>query len=330
MAVIECEKLCKSYKIHKKAPGMGGAVKALFKPKFEEVPAVIDVSMTLNEGEIVGFLGPNGAGKTTTLKMMSGILVPTSGRARVLGFDPWDRNPELLRQMALVMGNKNQLWWDLPAWDSFVVLRDLYEVDPVIFDKRVKRLIETLDLGEKINTQVRKLSLGERMKCELVAALLHAPKIIYLDEPTIGLDIVSQKRIRDFLKELHDEEGSTIILTSHYMQDVRELCERVIVINKGTKIFDDRIDKLLSKFGDQRTVALVFDKNIDSEDLVKYGSVVSNEEGTVSIEVPREETAHAVSKILAELPVVDVQIHEPSIDDVIRRLFSEPQESSPS
>lgn len=309
---------------------MGGAVKALFKPKFEEVPAVIDVSMTLNEGEIVGFLGPNGAGKTTTLKMMSGILVPTSGRARVLGFDPWDRNPELLRQMALVMGNKNQLWWDLPAWDSFVVLRDLYEVDPVIFDKRVKRLIETLDLGEKINTQVRKLSLGERMKCELVAALLHAPKIIYLDEPTIGLDIVSQKRIRDFLKELHDEEGSTIILTSHYMQDVRELCERVIVINKGTKIFDDRIDKLLSKFGDQRTVALVFDKNIDSEDLVKYGSVVSNEEGTVSIEVPREETAHAVSKILAELPVVDVQIHEPSIDDVIRRLFSEPQESSPS
>ena len=201
MPAIETVDLRKTYVSHKKSPGLVGAVKGLFTRQKNEVEAVKGVTLSVEQGELVGFLGPNGAGKTTTLKMLSGILYPTSGSAHVLGFTPSDRRPEMLRDISLVMGNKMQLWWDLPAWDSFVVLRELYEVEPAKFKRRVEGLVDTLQIGHVINTQVRKLSLGERMKCELVAALLHSPKVVFLDEPTIGLDVVSQKRIRDFLKE---------------------------------------------------------------------------------------------------------------------------------
>lgn len=304
---------------------MAGTIKALFKPQYDEVKAVQEVELTIEEGQIVGFLGPNGAGKTTTLKMMSGILVPTSGKVSVLGFNPWDRKADMLKQIALVMGNKNQLWWDLPAWDSFMVLKELYEVDDATFRKRIDRLVDVLDLSAKVQTQVRKMSLGERMKCELVAALLHGPRVVFLDEPTIGLDVVSQKRIRDFLSDLHKEEGCTIILTSHYMQDVRELCERVVIIDHGQKIFDDSLEALTGKFGEERTVSLVLDKELPQEAFSKYGRVLSVEGQSVELVVEKEDTAASMTALLADLPVLDIQINEASIDDVIRRLFEESQ-----
>jgi ABC-2 type transport system ATP-binding protein len=330
VAAITCENLTKKYRVLKKDAGIAAGIKAIFKPQYKEVEAVKGISISVEEGELVGFLGPNGAGKTTTLKMMSGILVPSSGTVSVLGYTPWDRRPEMLRKIALVMGNKNQLWWDLPAIDSFNVLAEIYEVERPVFQKRIKELTEILDIADKLTTQVRKMSLGERMKCELVAALLHAPSVIFLDEPTIGLDVVSQKRIRDFLRELHAQEGNTILLTSHYMQDVRELCKRVIIIDNGTKVFDGALESLIAKFNEERTVQLVLDRDVSEADFERYGRVVSSNGPEIELAVPREQTATIVSKLLAEMQVVDVQIHEPSIEEIIRSLFSSNQPDTDS
>jgi ABC-2 type transport system ATP-binding protein len=323
MLAVETVDLCKTYTSAKKQPGILGSLKGLVTREKTEVQAVKNVSLTVEEGEIVGFLGPNGAGKTTTLKMLSGILYPTSGKAAVLGYEPFQRKNEMLRQIALVMGNKNQLWWDLPAMDSFIVLRELYEVPADRFKKRLDALIETLQISAIIDTQVRKLSLGERMKCELVAALLHSPKVLFLDEPTIGLDVVSQKRIREFLMEMHKQDGSTILLTSHYMQDVTELCERVVVIDKGQKVFDGTLESLTSRFSSERMVTIMLSKVVAEEDLQKYGKVLSHEEGEASIEISREQTAAVVSGLLQNLPVNDVRIEEPSMEEIVRRLFAE-------
>jgi len=318
---IETRDLRKTYISTKKAPGIVGGIKSLFSSEKTEVEAVKGVNLSLEQGELVGFLGPNGAGKTTTLKMLSGILYPTSGYASVLGYTPSDRKPEMLRQISLVMGNKMQLWWDLPAWDGFLVLKELYEVDDAQFKRRTDRLIDALDLREKIHTQVRKLSLGERMKCELVAALLHSPRVVYLDEPTIGLDVVSQKRIREFLKELHAEDNCTVLLTSHYMQDVQELCDRVVVIDHGTVIFEGTLDELTQRFSDTRRVRLTLSRPVVGADLVRYGKVVTHDPEQVIIEVPRSDTARATSALLQALPVLDVAIEEVEIEEVIRDLF---------
>lgn len=322
MPAILTDDLRKVYISHKKEPGIWGGVKGLFTREKVEVEAVKGINLAIEQGELVGFLGPNGAGKTTTLKMLSGILYPSSGKAEVLGFRPHDRKPEMLRQISLVMGNKMQLWWDLPAWDSFVVLKELYEVEDAKFKQRSEFLIETLQLTDKIHTQVRKLSLGERMKCELVAALLHAPRVVFLDEPTIGLDVVSQKRIRDFLKQLHREDGCTIILTSHYMQDVQELCDRVVVIDQGSLIFDGALDELSNRFSDFKRIRLSFREPMSLGQVEGFGRVVEHEEGSTVIEVPRQETASIASRILQELPVEDVAIEEVEFDEVIRALFS--------
>ncbi len=322
MLAIETRELRKVYVTHKKSPGVGGAFKGLFSREKVEVEAVKDITFSIEQGELVGFLGPNGAGKTTTLKILSGILYPTAGEARVLGFTPFDRKPDMLRRIALVMGNKQQLWWDLTAWDSFLVLKELYEVEESAFKKRADALIETLQLSEKVNTQVRKLSLGERMKCELVAALLHAPQVVFLDEPTLGLDVVSQKRIRDFLRELHREDGSTLLLTSHYMQDVQELAERVIVIDRGALIFDGTLPALTRRFSDTRRLRLAFEQPVDPKDFAKYGEVVEQEECALVLAVPREQTARVTAAILKEFPVNDVGIEEVSVDEVVRELFS--------
>jgi ABC-2 type transport system ATP-binding protein len=322
MPAVETRDLKKAYVTHKKAPGMGGAVKSLFSREKVIVEAVKGIDLTVEQGELVGFLGPNGAGKTTTLKMLSGILYPTSGHASVLGYTPSERRPEMLRRISLVMGNKNQLWWDLPAWDSFLVLKELYEVEDAKFKRRVEYLVESLQLTEKIHTQVRRLSLGERMKCELVAALLHAPAVVFLDEPTIGLDVISQKRIRDFLKEVHKEENSTILLTSHYMQDVQELCDRVVVIDKGTVVFEGSLQALSSRFSDVRRVRLTFSSEVASTDLEKYGKLIGPVTEIATVEVPRAETAAATSAMLRFLPVSDVAIEEVEIDEVLRDLFS--------
>jgi len=322
MLAVETRDLCKTYSTVKKQPGIGGSIKALFTRERNEVHAVCDVSMEIGQGELVGFLGPNGAGKTTTLKMLTGILHPTSGEAHVLGFVPNQRKHEMLKQISLVMGNKNQLWWDLPAWDSFVVMRELYEVPSDEFERRLKLLGETLGIMDKVHTQVRKLSLGERMKCELVAALLHQPKVVFLDEPTIGLDVVSQRAIRDFLKDLHRETGCTILLTSHYMQDVQALCDRVIVIDKGAKIFDGTLDGLSRQFSDRRRILLRFSQNVASTDLVQYGDVVDSGEASASIDVARDDTPRIAAKVLQDLPVDDIAIEDVDVEEIIRKMFT--------
>ncbi len=320
--VIVARDLAKTFTSLKKQPGISGSLRSLFSRQKTEVEAVKRINLEIQEGELVGFLGPNGAGKTTTLKMLTGILYPTSGEAKVLGYKPFDRKPELLNQIALVMGNKNQLWWDLPAWDSFVVLRELYNVPHKDFDRRIEFLLEELQLKDKISTQVRKLSLGERMKCELIAALLHGPKVVFLDEPTIGLDLVSQKRIRDFLKHLNRDEGSTMILTSHYMQDVQELCERVIVIDHGTIIFDGTLDTLSSRYSDVRRLRLRFSKEVEESDLTPFGTVSERGDDSVVLSIPRDQTPQITAAVLASLPVEDISIEEVSIDEVIRNLFA--------
>lgn len=333
MPAVETRNLTKHYVSHKKMPGMRGTIRSLFTRQKTIVEAVSGIDMTIEQGELVGFLGPNGAGKTTTLKMLCGILYPTSGEASVLGYTPYERNFEMLRNISLVMGNKNQLWWDLPAWDSFVVLRELYEVSDEQFKRRTDFLIESLQITDKIHTQVRKLSLGERMKCELVAALLHSPKVVFLDEPTIGLDVVSQKRIRDFLKQLHREDNCTIILTSHYMQDVQELCDRVVVIDHGSMVYEGTLDALSREFSDVRRLRLTFGEQIDVEDLKKYGTIIEHEDTTVVLEVPRARTAQITGAVLQNFPVNDVGIEEVSIEEVVRALFSEgakPKEAAES
>ncbi|HZH98317.1 MAG TPA: ATP-binding cassette domain-containing protein [Fimbriimonadaceae bacterium] len=322
MLAIETRDLRKTYVSHKKAPGVAGAIKGLFTREKTEVEAVKGINLSIEQGEVIGFLGPNGAGKTTTLKMLTGILFPTSGEAKVLGYTPHGRDPAMLRQISLVMGNKNALWWDLPAWDSFVVLRELYEVEPAKFKRRVDHLVETLQISDKINTQVRKLSLGERMKCELVAALLYSPAVVFLDEPTIGLDVVSQKRIRDFLKELHAEDNCTIVLTSHYMQDVQELCKRVVVIDHGTTVFEGTLDSLSRQFRDTRRIRLSLSEEVASDDLKQYGLVISSSADSAVLEVSRADTAKVVAAVLQHFPVSDVGIEEVEIEEVIRDLFS--------
>jgi ABC-2 type transport system ATP-binding protein len=322
MPSIEAQDLCKTYVSHKKEPGIIGGIKGLFTRQTNEVHAVKNVNLSIDQGELVGFLGPNGAGKTTTLKMLTGILYPTSGTAKVLGFTPSDRKAEMLRRISLVMGNKMQLWWDLPAWDSFVVLRELYDVDKAVFKTRIDNLLDALQLTDKVHTQVRKLSLGERMKCELVAALLYRPEIVFLDEPTIGLDVVSQKRIRDFLKQLHKEENCTILLTSHYMQDVQELCKRVVVIDHGTVIFEGTLDSLSRQFSDTRRVRLAFSEPVEEPEVARYGKVVKFSPDEATLEVSRAETAAVTSAALQNLPVCDVGIEEVEIEEVIRDLFS--------
>lgn len=321
MPAVKVDNLCKTFSVPKKKPGIAGTFRALLSRDHTLVEAVKNISFEIEEGEVVGFLGPNGAGKTTTLKMLSGILFPTSGEAQVLGYRPFDRNPKMLSQISLVMGNRQQLWWDLPAWDSFVVLRELYDVSKADFDKRIEYLLEVLQLEKLIHTQVRKLSLGERMKCELVAALIHSPKVIFLDEPTIGLDVVSQKRIRDFLFELNRTEKNTILLTSHYMQDIQELCRRVIVIDHGTLIYQGTLDSLTEKFSDVKQLRLTFEEE-PLPDLSNYGQIVEQSDLSLVLAVPRTATATVISAILNSHSVQDIAIEDVSAEEVIRNLFS--------
>lgn len=321
MPTVEVSNLCKTFAVPRKKPGLAGTFRALFSRDRDLVEAVKDISFEVNEGEVVGFLGPNGAGKTTTLKMLSGILYPTSGEARVLGYKPFDRNAEMLRQISLVMGNRQQLWWDLPAWDSFVVLRELYDVSKADFQQRIDYLVEVLQLESIVHTQVRKLSLGERMKCELVAALIHSPRVIFLDEPTIGLDVVSQKRIRDFLHEFNKKESSTILLTSHYMQDIQELCKRVIVIDHGSLIYSGTLESLTEKFSDVKQLRFTFESQ-PLPDLSSFGQVMEQVDLSVVLAVPRAETASVAGSILKSFAVQDIAIEDVSAEEVIRNLFS--------
>jgi len=320
--LISVKNLSKHFKVYKKEPGLMGSFKSLFVRKYETVKAVNDVSFEINEGEIIGFIGQNGAGKTTTLKMLSGLLYPTKGEVSVLGFNPWDRKQEFQKQFALIMGQKNQLWWDLPALESFMLNKAIYEIPDKQFEDTLEKLSTLLDVKDILKIQVRKLSLGQRMKCELIAALLHNPKVLFLDEPTIGLDVVMQKTLRDFIKEYNKEFGATIILTSHYMDDVKELCERVIIIDHGTKVYDGLLDKIIKKYARNKTLTLSFDEKISKADLNEYGTIKSFDENQVTLLVKRSEATKIASKILNKFKVNDLNIEEAPIEAIIREIFS--------
>jgi len=322
MAVVEVSRLKKYYRVHKKEPGLIGSIKSLFSRKYQDVKAVDNVSFEIGEGELIGFIGPNGAGKTTTLKCLSGLLYPTAGKASVLGFDPWERKPEFLKQIALVMGQKNQLWWDLPPMETFELNKEIYEIPDGKYAKTLNELIKLLEVKEILKIQVRKLSLGQRMKCELIAALLHSPKVLFLDEPTIGLDVVMQKKMRDFIKEYNKRHQSTIILTSHYMGDVRELCKRVIIIDKGKIVFDGQLDEIVKKYADHKRISVILAKEIDPKKIEGIGKLKEFVYPKLVFVVKRKQASAIAAQILDKLPIADLNIEEPAIEDIIRELFT--------
>lgn len=319
--IINVESLSKFYKIYQKEPGFLGSVKSLFNRKYYDAKAVDDISFSINEGELVGFIGPNGAGKTSTLKCLSGLLYPTKGEVRVLGFIPFERKKEYLKQIALVMGQKNQLWWDLPAIDSFLLNKEIYEVPDKQYKETVEELSELLDVKDVLNVQVRKLSLGQRMKCELIAALIHSPKVLFLDEPTIGLDVVMQKKLRDFIKEYNARFKATIILTSHYMEDVRQLCERVIIIDHGKVLYDGKLADIVKEYSTNKYLSVTFEKPVDREKLEKLGEIESYDFPKVVLAVPMEKSKHVAAKLLEEFSVDDINIEDPDIEDIVREIF---------
>ncbi|OIN89605.1 ABC transporter [Candidatus Beckwithbacteria bacterium CG22_combo_CG10-13_8_21_14_all_01_47_9] len=324
MAVIEVSNLKKYYQVFQKEPGLAGSIKSLFKRKYETVKAVDDVSFSIDAGELVGFIGPNGAGKTTTLKVLSGLLYPTAGQVSVLGYTPFDRKPAFQKQFSLVMGQKNQLWWDLPALDSFLLNKEIYEVPRVQFDQTFADLVTMLDLTKVIKVQVRKLSLGQRMKCELVAALLHQPKVLFLDEPTIGLDVVMQQKIREFIKDYNQKYQATIILTSHYMDDVKELCDRVIIIDKGKIFFDGKLSEIIKKYADRKTLEVVFDRPMEKKNFatIRAAKIKTFTPKRTVFTVKREKVNQIAAELLKSFPVVDLNITESSIEDIIREVFT--------
>jgi ABC-2 type transport system ATP-binding protein len=321
-SIISVRNLQKTYTAHKKAPGLKNSIKSLFRREKIFVPAVKGVSFEIAPGELVGFLGPNGAGKTTTLKMLSGILYPTSGEATVLGHTPWKREKAYQKQFSLVMGQKNQLWWDLPAMDSFLLNKVIYEVDDAQFDATVGQLAGLLDIKDVLDIQVRKLSLGQRMKCELIAALLHKPKVLFLDEPTIGLDVVSQQVIREFIREYNREFNTTILLTSHYMQDVEALCKRVIIIDHGSIMYDGSLADLVKNYTTSKILTVTFTKDVKPEDFEGLGTVRDFGPNRVVLEVPKTEHQKVASTILTTFPVDDILIDEVEIEEVIRHMFN--------
>ena len=321
---IVVENLSKTYQVPEREAGFGAAVGGFFKRKYKDVKAVQKVDFKIAQGEVVGFLGPNGAGKTTTLKMLSGLLHPTGGSANVLGFTPWELKPEYLRSMTLVMGQRNRLSWDIPAADSFLLNQAIYRLPDDEYNATYKELDEMLELSPLMKKPVRNLSLGERMKCEIAAGLLHRPKVLFLDEPTIGLDITGQSRIREFLKEYNKRTGATILLTSHYMADVTALCERIIIIHHGQLKYDGGIADLTRKIAPFKLIGVrLADSN--GHDLAKYGTPVQNEEDWEKqyIQVRAEDVTRVTSGLLAELPIHDITITDPPIEDVIEQAFNQ-------
>jgi ABC-2 type transport system ATP-binding protein len=321
MPIIVVEHLSKIYPVAIKEPGIKGTLTHFFRRTYREVKAVQDISFQIETGEIVGFLGPNGAGKTTTLKMLSGLIHPSSGRVEVAGYTPFRRQPQFLQKISLVMGQKQQLLWDLPALDSLRINAAVYKIPEKTFERRLQELAEMLSLQEKLTQPVRKLSLGERMKVELLAALLHHPPVLFLDEPTLGLDINAQAAVREFLKEYNQRYQATILLTSHYMADITALCKRVILIHQGKLIYDGGLEELLERFAPCREVKVELARPFPQERLAQYGEIETVKGQEVRFLVPREKLTATIAEILAQLEVLDLSVTEPPIEDVIGRLF---------
>ncbi len=321
-SAIQVDGLGKTYQVSEREGGFGAAVRSFFVRKFKSVEAVQSIGFRIQPGEVVGFLGPNGAGKTTTLKMLSGLLHPTTGRATVLGFTPWERRSEYLRAMTLVMGQRNRLSWDIPAADSFLLNQAVYRLSDADYASALAELDELLELGDIVRKPVRNLSLGERMKCELAAGLLHRPKVLFLDEPTIGLDITAQARIRGFLQEYNKRTGATILLTSHYMADVTALCERVILIHHGKLKYDGGLTDLSRQIAPYKLIGVTFGDAVD-HDLSGYGMPVTvTEDGEKKyIQVDAGSVTGITGRLLADLPIHDIVIADPPIEDVIENAF---------
>jgi ABC-2 type transport system ATP-binding protein len=328
MPIITVDRLSKSFDYYKKELGLKSSFKNLFYREKLTKEAVRQISFCIEPGEMVGFLGPNGAGKTTTLKMLSGILHPASGDARVLGYTPWERKKAFKMQFAIVMGQKAQLWWDLPANESLYLNKTIYEIDDRTYRSTLAELTELLDVKDLLSVQVRRLSLGERMKMELIAALIHKPQLIFLDEPTIGLDIISQKKIRQFLRYYNQEKHATVILTSHYMQDIEDLCRRAIIINQGRLVFDGELARVNDLFAGSKIIRLQLSETVTASDLSAFGTLKEHGEFSATLEVPRADLKPRSQAILDRLPVVDFTIEDIPIEEGIALLYQR-QESAP-
>ncbi len=319
---VEVRELTKTFRTYRKQPGLWGAVRGLVHREYTETKAVDAVSFRVEPGEFVGFLGPNGAGKTTVLKMLSGLVQPTSGEALVLGYRPWDRRDEMKRQFALLMGQKNALWWDLPARESLELSRVIYGIDRSKFNAVVEELTTLLDVSDKMDVMVRELSLGERMKMELTSALLHSPRVLFLDEPTIGLDVTSQKKVREFLKRHSRESGVTTLLTSHYMGDIEELCQRVIIIDHGRLFFDGPLASIVDRFSAHKLLRLTFSKETAGR-FEELGEIIEQGPLGVRLRVPRVKIAEVCRDALASWSVADLSVEDISVEEIIRELFAQ-------
>lgn len=321
MDVIEVKNLTKVFKVSQRDPGFLNSMKSLFHRRYKEVRAVDNISFSIGEGELVGLIGQNGAGKTTTLKMLSGLLYPDAGSVHVLGYKPQDRKPEFQKQFAFVAGQRNQLWWDLPPVETFLLNKEIYEVSDKDYKERVSYLSKLLNLDLLLSTPVKKLSLGQRMKAELIASLLHQPKVLFLDEPTIGLDIIAQSNMHDFILEYNKKFNATIVLTSHYMQDVEKLCERVIIIDCGKILYDGKLAKIAVQFTTTKRIRLTLEEKIDYEKLQEFGEVSEFEFPEVAMEVKRTDTANTARELLQKFKVRDLTIEDPPIEEIIKKLF---------
>ena len=320
MIVIKTNNLSKQFRVYEKPAGLIGSLKSLFNNKFKEIHAVENINLEIHEGEIVGFLGPNGAGKTTTLKMLSGLLYPTNGNATVLGYVPWERPVEFRKAFSLVMGQKSQLWWDLPASDSFELHKEIYKIDPVKFKKNVGELTEIFQVANLLNKPVRELSLGERMKLELIASLLHDPKLLLLDEPTIGLDVVAQSAMHRCLYEFNQTRKITILLTSHYMRDVETLCSRILVISGGKMVYDGQLQGLKDEFGKEKLIKIQF-KNLVPDQVFSKFEQLEITGGIVRLRVSKNDVPSVLAVVSQCEEVLDISIEDPPIEEVIEKLF---------
>lgn len=330
--LVTAEQLSKTFQVKVRDPGIGGAVRALLRPRYRQVRAVRDVTFRIDRGEIVAFLGPNGAGKTTTLKILTGLLYPTAGRVRVAGFDPWTGGPAFKRRIALVLGNRQQLVWDLPPEETYQLNRAIYDLTDAEYRERLEELVVLLGLAEVRDKPVRQLSLGERMKCELVASLLHRPPLLFLDEPTLGLDVTAQEAIRRFLIEYRDRHGATILLTSHYMQDVTALASRVLMINRGRLLYDGALEALVARSAPIKRIELVLggSDGVTRDHLAAFGEVKSFHFPNAVLEVRREDAPATSARLLAALPIADLSIEDPPIEEVIRHVFAQGVEEEDS
>lgn len=323
MPIIELQQLQKSYRVYQKREGLTAALTGLFRREYRDVQAVKGIDLAVEAGEFVAFLGPNGAGKTTTLKLLSGVIYPTAGTARVLGHVPWDREDEYRRRFALVMGQKNQLWWDLPAQESFRLHQQIYQIEPQKFARVRDELTDLLKVGQLLKQPVRELSLGERMKMELIAALLHSPQVLFLDEPTIGLDVVAQHNVQRFLKHYQEQQGTTVLLTSHYMKDVAALCQRVVVIAQGVIHYDGSLNGIIDRFSGYKRVTLQFAADEAPTDLARYGDVLEINGPKATLQIDRQQVAGCLASILDRHVIEDVSVEDPPLEQVIADMFSQ-------